>query len=75
MADFKKLIDNKAESAQYMIDGITDVIKKCGKRGPGSEGREKVLRVSWRTFSKTSAAVKERMWSPSRNTPIPSSAG
>ena len=31
MADFKKLIDNKAESAQYMIDGITDVIKKCGK--------------------------------------------
>ena len=41
MADFKKLIDNKAESAQYMIDGITDVIKKCGKRGPGSEGEKK----------------------------------
>ena len=41
MADFKKLIDNKAESAQYMIDGITDVIKTCGKRGPGSEGEKK----------------------------------
>ena len=41
MADFKKLIDNKAESAQYMIDGITDVIKTCGKRGPGTEGEKK----------------------------------
>ena len=41
MADFKKLIDNKAESAQYMIDCITDVIKTCGKRGPGSEGEKK----------------------------------
>ena len=26
MADFKKLIDNKAESAQYMIDGIKESV-------------------------------------------------
>ena len=36
MADLGKLIREKDKSAQYMIDGITDVIKKCGKRAPGS---------------------------------------
>ena len=29
MADLSKLINEKAESAQYMIDGITAVIKNC----------------------------------------------
>lgn len=40
MADLGKLIREKDKSAQYMIDGITDVIKKCGKRAPGSEGEK-----------------------------------
>ncbi len=40
MADFSKLIENKSESAQYMIDGITAVIQNCEKREPGSEGEK-----------------------------------
>lgn len=40
MADLSKLINEKAESAQYMIDGITAVIKNCEKRAPGSEGEK-----------------------------------
>lgn len=40
MADFKKLIDNKAESAQYMIDEITHICKDLPKRGPGDEGEK-----------------------------------
>ena len=67
MADFKKLIDNKAESAQYMIDGITDVIKTCGKRGPGSEGEKKSCEFM--------ADANAPTWSRSRSILIPSSAG
>lgn len=38
MADFQKLIENKADSAQYMIDEITHVCKNLPKRTPGEEG-------------------------------------
>ena len=38
MADFSKLIENKAESAQYMIDEITHICKDMPKRAPGTEG-------------------------------------
>lgn len=39
--DFKKLIDEKEKAAKYIVDEITYVIKKCGKRDPGSEGEKK----------------------------------
>lgn len=37
---FKNIIENKAGSAQYMVDNITTIIKTCGKRDPGSEGEK-----------------------------------
>ena len=40
MADFSKLIENKAESAQYMIDEITHICKDMPKRAPGTEGEK-----------------------------------
>ncbi len=40
MADFKKLIDEKNNSAQYMIDEITHICKTMPKRDPGSEGEK-----------------------------------
>jgi len=40
MANFKKLIDNKADSAQYMVDEITHICKNLPKRAPGSEGEK-----------------------------------
>lgn len=38
MADFSKLIEQKDERAQYMIDEITHICKDMPKRGPGMEG-------------------------------------
>ena len=40
MADFKKLIDNKADSAQYMMDEIAHICKNLPKRAPGEEGEK-----------------------------------
>ena len=40
MADFSKLIENKQESAQYMIDEITHSCKDMPKRSPGTEGEK-----------------------------------
>ena len=40
MADFSKLIENKQESAQYMIDEITHICKDMPKRSPGTEGEK-----------------------------------
>ncbi len=40
MADFSKLIKNKADSAQFMIDEITHICKDMPKRDPGSEGEK-----------------------------------
>lgn len=40
MADFKKLIDNKADSAQYMADEIAHICKNIPKRAPGEEGEK-----------------------------------
>lgn len=40
MADLKKLIDNKAKSAQYMADEIAHICKNIPKRGPGDEGEK-----------------------------------
>lgn len=37
---FNKLIEKKAESAQYMIDEITHICKDMPKRDPGSEGEK-----------------------------------
>ncbi len=39
--DLKKLIERKDQSAKYIIDEITHIIKTCGKRDPGSEGEKK----------------------------------
>lgn len=39
----QKVIDTKKESAQYMVDEITKVIKDFGKRDPGSEGETKAV--------------------------------
>lgn len=38
MADFSKLIENKDDSAQYMIDEITHICTTMPKRSPGDEG-------------------------------------
>ncbi len=38
MADFSKLIDQRDDAAQYMIDEITHICKNIPKRGPGSDG-------------------------------------
>ena len=35
---FSKLIDNKQQSAKYMVDEITHICKDMPKRAPGSEG-------------------------------------
>jgi len=40
MADLSKLIENKQESAQYMIDEITHICKDMPKRSPGTEGEK-----------------------------------
>ena len=40
MSKFDEIIAKKDESAQFMIDGITNIIKTCGKRDPGSEGEK-----------------------------------
>lgn len=40
MANFSKLIDEKSNSAQYMIDEITHICKDMPKRSPGSEGEK-----------------------------------
>ena len=39
--DLSKIIDQKEQSAKYIIKEITKVIKTCGKRDPGSEGEKK----------------------------------
>lgn len=41
MADFSKIIANKGESAQYMVDEITHICKNLPKRTPGEEGERK----------------------------------
>lgn len=38
MSDLSKLIENKSESAQYMVDEITHICKTMPKRTPGEEG-------------------------------------
>ena len=38
MADFSKLIENKAAAARYMVDEITHICKDMPKRTPGEEG-------------------------------------
>lgn len=38
--NLKKIIDNKAESAQYMIDEITHICRDFEKRDPGSVGEK-----------------------------------
>ena len=38
--DLKKIIDKKAEAAQYMIDEITYICNKFEKRGPGELGEK-----------------------------------
>jgi hypothetical protein len=40
MADLSKIIEKKAESAQYMVDEITHICKNLPKRAPGSEGEK-----------------------------------
>ena len=40
MADLKKLIDGKADSAQYMMDEIAHICKNLPKRTPGEEGEK-----------------------------------
>ena len=40
MSKYNKLIEKKAESAQYMVDEITHICKNMPKRGPGSEGEK-----------------------------------
>lgn len=40
MADLSKLIDKKAEAAQYMVDEITHICTTMPKRGPGDEGEK-----------------------------------
>ncbi len=39
--NFRKIIDNKDNAADYIVKEITHIIKKCGKREPGSEGEKK----------------------------------
>lgn len=41
MAKIRDLINQKNEAAEYMKDEITHIIKKFGKRAPGSEGEKK----------------------------------
>ena len=36
--DLKKIIDKRADAAQYMIDEITHICKDFEKRDPGSKG-------------------------------------
>ena len=40
MADLSKIIENKSDSAQYMIDEITHICKDMPKRSPGTEGEK-----------------------------------
>ncbi len=40
MADFSKLIDQRDDAAQYMIDEITHICRDLPKRDPGSEGEK-----------------------------------
>ena len=40
MSKYDKLIEKKADSAQYMVDEITHICKDMPKRGPGSEGEK-----------------------------------
>lgn len=40
MADFSKIIENKNDSADYMVDEITHICKNMPKRSPGSEGEK-----------------------------------
>lgn len=40
---FDAMKDNRAESAKFMVDEITNVCKECGKRAPGSEGEKKAV--------------------------------
>ena len=40
MADLSKLIENKNESAKFMMDEITHICRDMPKRNPGSEGEK-----------------------------------
>ncbi len=50
--NLSKLIDEKQQSASYIIKEITKVIKKCGKRDPGSEGEKKACEYMAKVLKK-----------------------
>ncbi len=55
--DLSKLISEKAQSANYMVDEITNVIKTCGKRAPGSEGEKQSIEYMAKELEKYSDEV------------------
>lgn len=56
--DLKKLRDNSDAQADYMMSEITNVIKTCGKRLPGSEGEKKAVEYMADTLKEYSDDVK-----------------
>ncbi len=56
--DLSKLISAKAESAKYMVDEITNVIKTCKKRAPGSEGEKESIDYMAKELDKYTDEVK-----------------
>lgn len=50
--ELKKIIDQKDSAAKYMVAEITKVIKKCGKRDPGSQGEKKACEYMAKVLSK-----------------------
>ncbi len=50
--DLKKIIDQKENAAKYIVKEITHVIKKCGKREPGSEGEKKACEYMAKVLKK-----------------------
>ncbi|MDE6614631.1 MAG: hypothetical protein K2K24_03890, partial [Clostridia bacterium] len=56
--DLKKLRDNSDAQADYMMEEITNVIKTCGKRLPGSEGEKKAVEYMAETLKEYSDDVK-----------------
>ncbi|MEG1509633.1 MAG: M20/M25/M40 family metallo-hydrolase [Clostridia bacterium] len=56
--DLNVIKSKKDESAKYMVDEITNVIQKCGKRDPGSEGEKQAVEYMAKELEKYSDEVK-----------------
>ncbi len=56
--DLKKLRDNSDAQADFMMEEITNIIKTCGKRLPGSDGEKSAVEYMANTLREYSDDVK-----------------